>query len=77
MISVDTRPLFRPSAKSPGGRPQYDYGNAETFLEISEALAQAVIGQTTKELRKESNRKTPAHIPCCKVGHESADNFRK
>lgn len=48
VISVDTRPFFRPPAKSPGGRPQYYYGNAETFLEIGEALARALIGPAVK-----------------------------
>jgi len=42
VISVDTRPTCRPSATSPGGRDRYN-GNAESYLEIGEAMAKAML----------------------------------
>lgn len=46
VTSVDTRPFFRPAEQSPGGRPQYYYGNAESFLEIGEAMGRAMLELT-------------------------------
>lgn len=43
VVSVDTSPLFRPGEVSPGGRPQYYFSNAETFLEIGEAMGKAML----------------------------------
>ena len=43
VTSVDTRPFFLPSAQSPGGRPQYYYGNAGSFLNIGDAMGKAMV----------------------------------
>ena len=40
--SIDTRAMCRPRAQCPGGRDPYD-GNAESYLEIGEAMARAVL----------------------------------
>jgi hypothetical protein len=42
VISIDTRPMCRPPAQSPGGRDRY-HGNAESYLEIGEAMARALL----------------------------------
>jgi len=42
VISIDTRPMCRPPAQSPGGRGRYR-GNAESYLEIGEAMARALL----------------------------------
>ncbi|MDT8390212.1 MAG: sialate O-acetylesterase [Lentisphaeria bacterium] len=42
VISIDTRPMCKPAAQSPGGRDPYA-GNAETYLEIGEAMGRAML----------------------------------
>lgn len=42
VASIDTRPMCKPKAQSPGGRDRYS-GNAESYLEIGNAMAQAMI----------------------------------
>ena len=42
VISIDTRPACRPPAESPGGRDRYK-GNAESYLAIGEAMAEALL----------------------------------
>ena len=42
VVSIDTRPMCRPPNQSPGGRDRYA-GNAQTYLEIGEATAQAML----------------------------------
>ena len=42
VASVDTRPMCRPKKQSPGGRDRYA-GNAESYLEIGEAMAEAML----------------------------------
>jgi hypothetical protein len=42
VISVDTLPMCRPSAECPGGRDPYR-GNAESYLEIGDAMAEAML----------------------------------
>lgn len=42
VISVDTRGACRPSATSPGSRDNYN-GNAESYLEIGDAMGQAML----------------------------------
>ena len=42
VISIDTRPACRTSVQSPGGRDSY-IGNAESYLEIGEAMAEAML----------------------------------
>jgi hypothetical protein len=46
VTSVDTRPFFRPAEQSPGGRSQYFFGNAESFLEIGDAMGRATLELT-------------------------------
>ena len=43
VVSIDTRPLCRPAKECPGGRDRYA-GNAETYLEIGDAMAKAILG---------------------------------
>jgi len=40
--SIDTRPMCRPLKASPGGRDRFA-GNAETYLEIGDAMAEAML----------------------------------
>ncbi len=42
VISVDTRPMCRPREQSPGGRDRFA-GNAESYLKIGEAMAEALL----------------------------------
>lgn len=42
VASVDTRPMCRPQEASPGGRDRFA-GNAETYLEIGDAMADAML----------------------------------
>lgn len=42
VISIDTRKACRPPAQSPGGRDRYK-GNAESYLEIGEAMGHAML----------------------------------
>lgn len=42
VVSIDTRPMCRPAAESPGGRDRY-IGNAESYLEIGDAMAEAIL----------------------------------
>ena len=42
VISIDTQPKSRPPALSPGGRDSY-LGNAESYLEIGEAMGKAML----------------------------------
>ena len=42
VISIDTRPMCRPQKASPGGRDRYA-GNAESYLEIGDAMAEAML----------------------------------
>jgi hypothetical protein len=42
VISIDTRSMCKPPAQSPGGRDRYK-GNAETYLEIGNAMAEALL----------------------------------
>lgn len=42
VVSIDTRPMCRPVRESPGGRDRYS-GNAETYLEIGDAMAKAIL----------------------------------
>ena len=42
VISIDTRPMCRPAEQLPGGRDRYK-GNAESYLEIGEAMARAIL----------------------------------
>jgi lysophospholipase L1-like esterase len=44
--SVDTRKFWRQTARSPGGHACCYQGNAETFLEIGEALGQTMMEQS-------------------------------
>ncbi len=44
VISIDTRPFCRPREMSPGGRDRF-IGNAESYLEIGEAIARALFEQ--------------------------------
>jgi len=43
--SIDTRPFVRPS----NGKPDFYFGNAETFLEIGEAMGQAMLELTKQK----------------------------
>jgi lysophospholipase L1-like esterase len=43
VVSIDTRPMCRPAKQSPGGRDRY-LGNAESYLEIGDAMAKAMLG---------------------------------
>jgi lysophospholipase L1-like esterase len=42
VLSIDTRPLCKPSKECPGGRDLYS-GNAESYLQIGEAMAEAIL----------------------------------
>jgi hypothetical protein len=42
VISINTRPMCRPLEKSPGGRDAYK-GNAESYLEIGDAMGKAML----------------------------------
>jgi hypothetical protein len=42
VISIDTRDMCRPAAQSPGGRDRY-LGNAESYLNIGEAMGRGMI----------------------------------
>ena len=42
VISIDTRPMCKPPSQSPGGRDRYA-GNAESYLEIGEAMGRAML----------------------------------
>jgi lysophospholipase L1-like esterase len=42
VVSIDTRPMCRPADLSPGGRDRYS-GNAQSYLEIGEAMGKAMI----------------------------------
>lgn len=42
VLSIDTRKMARPGNKSPGGRDIYK-GNAATYLEIGDAMAEAMV----------------------------------
>lgn len=42
VISIDTRPMCKPVSRSPGGRDRYK-GNAESYLEIGDAMGQAML----------------------------------
>ncbi len=42
VTTIDTRPMTRPQDKSPGGRDRYN-GNAESYLEIGNAMAEAML----------------------------------
>jgi len=42
VISIDTRPFCKPPSQSPGGRDRYK-GNAESYLEIGQAMGQAML----------------------------------
>lgn len=42
VISVDTRPMCKPRAECPGGRDRF-LGNAESYLEIGDAMARAML----------------------------------
>lgn len=42
VFSIDTRPMCRPLAESPGGRDRYK-GNAASYLEIGEAMGAALL----------------------------------
>lgn len=42
VISIDTQPMVRPPALSPGGRDGY-LGNAQSYLEIGEAMGKAML----------------------------------
>jgi hypothetical protein len=48
--SIDTKPFFRPATESPGGYATTFFGNAESFLEIGEALGKGML-----ELQKNPN----------------------
>jgi len=50
VISIDTRPMLRPTESSPGGRDAYKC-NAASYLEIGEAMGKAML----EMLRKGSN----------------------
>ena len=43
VVSIDTRPMCKPADQSPGGRDRYS-GNAATYLEIGDAMAEAMLG---------------------------------
>jgi len=43
VFSIDTRPMCRPPASSPGGRDAYK-ANAASYLEIGEAMGEAMLG---------------------------------
>lgn len=42
VISIDTRPMCRPNGECPGGRDRYN-GNAASYLEIGDAMAEAML----------------------------------
>lgn len=42
VVSIDTRPMCRHADQSPGGRDRY-LGNAESYLEIGDAMARAML----------------------------------
>jgi len=42
VASIDTRPMCRPADQSPGGRDRYN-GNAASYLEIGDAMAEAIL----------------------------------
>jgi len=42
VTSIDTRPMCRPKEQNPGGRDRYS-GNAESYLEIGDAMAKAML----------------------------------
>ncbi len=48
VISIDTRPMLRPRDASPGWRDAY-MGNAASFLEIGEAMGEALLKMLEKE----------------------------
>ena len=48
VISIDTRPMCRPPAQCPGGRDRY-LGNAESYLEIGEAMARALLTSSASQ----------------------------
>lgn len=43
VVALDTRPMCHPPEESPGGRDRFG-GNAESYLEIGEAMAAAMLG---------------------------------
>jgi hypothetical protein len=52
VMSVDTKPFYRPADQSPGGYATTYHGNAEAYLEIGEAMGRALL-EVRKELAKE------------------------
>lgn len=47
VTSIDTRPMCRPKEENPGGRDRYS-GNAESYLKIGDAMAEAMLGMMKK-----------------------------
>lgn len=48
VISIDTRPMCKPPKESPGGRDRYN-GNAASYLEIGDAMAEALLKLRSKD----------------------------
>lgn len=44
VVSVDTRPFYRPADVSPRDQSFHYHGNAETYLLVGEAMGRAVLG---------------------------------
>lgn len=42
VVSIDTRTMIKPKEKNPGGRDRF-LGNAESYLEIGDAMAEAML----------------------------------
>ena len=47
VLSIDTRPMCKPPEQSPGGRDRFN-GNAGSYLEIGDTMAEAILELQTK-----------------------------
>jgi len=43
VVTMDTKPFYRPAGQSPGGYAATYHSNAETYLEIGEAMGRGMV----------------------------------